>query len=140
MDIQRLVFARWKTAIEDKFDVPLYTSQAASNLSPPYAVALSVSRVAPIGRKAHMGEHDVRISVYCRSERDIERIFDACGINANSIVPAAFHCVEIGDSTTKATSRISDAGSTQPEADPPLGGGKCFSRVLTLSVRTGQTR
>lgn len=140
MDIQRLVFARWKSQIEDKFGVPLYTALAASNISPPYAVAEFVSRVIPISASSFMGEHDVRITLYAQDEREIQDIFEACGLDPFSIVPTAFHRVEIGDSDTKATSRITDAGLPRAETDPPLGGGKCFSRVLTLAVRTGSKR
>lgn len=140
MDIQRIVFNRWREAIENPLGVPLYTSLAASNLTLPYAVAEDVSRVTPISGNAFMGEHDVRITVYATDERFIQSIFEACGIDPFSIVPTGFHRVDIGDGATKATSRIAEAGLPRAEPDPPMGGGKCFSRVLTLAVRTGTKR
>lgn len=140
MDIQRIVLNRWREVIEEPFGVPLYTALAASNLSPPYAVAEYVSRIMPIGSIASMAEHDVRITVYATDERFIQSVFEACGLDPFSIVPTGFHRVNIGDGATKATSRIAEAGLPRAEPDPPMGGGKCFSRVLTLAVRTGTKR
>lgn len=140
MDIQRIVSNRWREVIEDPHSVPLYTALAASNLALPYAVAEYASRISPIGSKASMAEHDVRITVYATDERFIQSVFEACGLDPFSIVPTGFHRVDIGDGATRATSRIAEAGLPRAEADPPMGGGKCFSRVLTLAVRTGTKR
>lgn len=141
MDIQRLIFNRWQEVIESPLGVPLYTALAASNLTPPYAVVAEyASRSVPIGSKACIYEHDVRITVYATSERFIQSVFMAAGLDAVSIVPTGFNRVDIGDGLIKATCRISDAGLPRAESDPPMGGGKCFSRVLTLAVRTGTKR
>jgi hypothetical protein len=134
-DIQQLVYRHWLDTIELPLGVPLYTAEAASNLSLPYAVAEYVGRTVPIGRGRWMAESDARITVYAASERTIEAVFVACGLR--SIVPTGFHRTDIGDTSIKATSRISEAGLPRAEPDPPLGGGRAFSRVITLAVRTG---
>lgn len=140
MDIQRVVSNRWREVIEDPLSVPLYTATAATGLSTPYAVADIETRPIPIGNKAFMAEHDARITVYATDERLIQSIFETCGLDPFSIVPAGFHRVNIGDGSVQATSRIVDAGLPRAEVDPPMGGGKCFSRVLTLAIRTGIVR
>lgn len=134
-DIQQLVYLHWLDTIELPLAVPLYTAEAASNLALPYAVAEFVGRTVPLGAGRWMCEHDVRITVYAASERTIESVFVACGLR--SIVPAGFHRTDIGDTSIRATSRIAEAGLPRAEPDPPLGGGKAFSRVITLAVRTG---
>jgi hypothetical protein len=134
-DIQQLVYRHWLDTIELPLGVPLFTAEAASNLALPYAVAEYVGRTVPLGKGRWMGDHDVRITVYAASERTIESVFVGCGLRA--IVPTGFHRTEIGDTTIKATSRISEAGLPRSEPDSPLGGGKAFSRVITLAVRTG---
>jgi hypothetical protein len=134
-DIQQLVYRHWQAEIELAYGVPLYTAEAASNLPLPYAVAEFVGRVTPLGKSRWMGDHDVRITVYAANERTIEAVFVACGLR--SIVPAGFHRIDIGDTTIRATSQIREAGLPRSEPDPPLGGGKAFSRVITLAVRTG---
>lgn len=134
-DIQQLVYRHWLDTIEIPLGVPLYTAEAASNLALPYAVAEFVGRTVPVGQGRWMGEHDVRITVYAANERTIEAVFVACGLR--SIVPTGFHRTDIGDTTIKATSRIAEAGLPRAEAEPPLGGGRAFSRVITLTVRTG---
>lgn len=137
-DVQKIVYERWNEVIESPLGVPLYTALAATGLAPPYAVAEFAETVSPIGAKAFMTECDVRITVYDQDERRIERVFESAGFR--SIVPTGFHRCEIGDASTKATSRIAQAGLPRAEPEPPLGGGKCFSRVLTLAVRTGTKR
>ena len=134
-DIQQLVYRHWQATIELPLGVPLYTSEGASNLALPYAVAEYVGRTVPMGANRWMGEHDVRITVYAANERTIEAVFVACGLRA--IVPTGFHRADSGDMSIKATSRVSEAGRPRAEPDPPLGGGKAFSRVITLAVRTG---
>ena len=134
-DIQQLVYRHWQAEIEGPLGVPLYTAEAASNLSLPYAVAEYVGRVTPLGKDRWMGDHDVRITVYAANERTIESVFVACGLR--SIVPTGFHRLDIGDATIKATSQIREAGLPRAEPDSPLGGGRAFSRVITLAVRTG---
>lgn len=134
-DLQQLVYRHWQANIEAAFGVPLYTAEAASNLALPYAVAEFVGRTVPLGANRWMSENDVRITVYAANERTIESVFTACG--HRSIVPLGFHRVDIGDGTIKATSQIAEAGLPRAEPDPPLGGGRAFSRVLTLAVRTG---
>ena len=134
-DVQQLVYRHWQATIEAPFGVPMYTAEAASNLALPYAVAEFVGRAVPLGKGRWMSENDVRITVYAANERTIEAVFTACGLR--SIVPTGFHRADIGDTTIKATSRISEAGLPRAEPDPPLGGGRAFSRVITLAVRTG---
>jgi hypothetical protein len=134
-DIQQLVYRQWQSEIEGPLGVPLYTAEAASNLSLPYAVAEFVGRSVPLGKGRWMAENDVRVTVYAANERTIESVFVACGLR--SIVPTGFHRLDIGDTTIKATSQIREAGLPRAEPDPPLGGGRAFSRVITLSVRTG---
>lgn len=134
-DIQQLVYRHWLDTIELPLGVPLYTAEAAANLALPYAVVEYVGRTTPMGSGRWMGEHDVRVSVYAANERTIEAVFVACGLR--SIVPAGFHRTDIGDTSIRATSRISEAGLPRAEPDPPLGGGKAFSRVITFAVRTG---
>jgi hypothetical protein len=134
-DIQQLVYRHWLDTIELPLGVPLYTAEAASNLSLPYAVAEYVGRTVPISGGRWMAESDARITVYAANERTIESVFVACGLRSK--VPTGFHRMDIGDTSIKATSRISEAGLPRAEPDPPLGGGRAFSRVITLAVRTG---
>ena len=134
-DIQQLVYRHWLDTIELPLGVPLYTAEVAAGLTLPYAVADFDGRTTPMGNGRWMSENDVRITVFAAKERTLEAVLVACGLR--SIVPAGFHRVDIGDTSIKATSRIVESSPPRSEPDPPFGGGKCFSRVLTLAVRTG---
>lgn len=135
MDIQTLIFRRWQLCVETPLGVPLTTYETATGITPPYASAEYATKDIPISAGRSLQEHTVRITVYAPDERKIEAVFMACGLN--STVPLGFHRVEIGDKTVKAVARITDAGLPKFEPDPSLGGGRCYSRVLVLFVRTG---
>ena len=135
MDIQTLVYNRWKMCCEAPLGIPLTTYMTATGITPPYATAEYVTKQIPISAGRSLQEHTVRITVFSPNERTIEAAFAACGLN--STVPIGLNRTEIGDRTVKAVSRITDAGLPKIEDDPPLGGGRCYSRVLVLMVRTG---
>jgi len=135
MDIQTLVQNRWKLCVETPFAAPLRVAEASATQATPYAIGDFVTKDIPLSAGRCLQEHTVKITVYHPSERTIQQIFAACGLN--STVPMGFHKSELGDKTVKAVSRITDTGAPKVEPDPPLGGGKCFSRVLVLMIRTG---
>lgn len=135
MDIQTLVFNRWQVCVEAPIGAKLRISEMSPGTVPPYAIAEFATKDVPINAGRSMQEHTVRITVYDPDERKIQQIFTACGFN--STVPMGFHRADIGDNTVKAVARITDAGLPKIEPDPPLGGGRCYSRVLVLFVRTG---
>jgi hypothetical protein len=134
-DIHALITARWQAVIETAFSCPIFSAQATPRQSPPYAVFEAVTNNVPMGRGRTMSLVDVRITIYATAERTCEAIVDACG--HESKVPKGFHCEEIGTADVRATSIVTGAGLVRTEEEPPFGGGKCYSRVMTLRVRKG---
>jgi hypothetical protein len=135
IDIQTLVYQRWLMCVETPLKVPLTTYLTPTGIVPPYATAEYVTKQIPMGRGRSLQEHTLKITVYSPDERVIQSVFVACGLD--STVPLGFHRAEIGDDTVKAVSQITEAGLPKIELDPPLGGGKCYSRVLIIRIRTG---
>lgn len=134
-DIQALITAQWNTVIVPDFGCPIFSMQASPRQSPPYAVFEAVDNDTPMGSGRTMAACDVRITIYATAERTVEAITE--GVGLNSKVPKGFHREEIGTADVRATSIVTGAGLIRTEDDPPFGGGKCYSRVLTLRVRKG---
>lgn len=135
MDIQTLVYNRWQMCVEKPLGIPLTTFETATGILPPYASVSYATKQIPLSAGRSLQEHTVQVTIYSPDERQIERAFAACGLN--STVPMGFHRAELGDKTVKAVSQITGAGLPKIETDPPLGGGRCYSRVLMLMIRTG---
>jgi hypothetical protein len=133
-DIQTLVYRRWQDVIETPLGVPLFTSEAASGLTLPYAVANYPIDSTPLGAGRWMALATATITVYDTDERRLADTFEAVGWGTTT--PTGLHQCDIGDTSIKATSQIQSASNPTLEIDPPLGGGRCWSRTLTVLVRS----
>ena len=135
MDIAQIFQTRWKSVAEGPYNTPLYQSQAGSNMALPYAVVEYNEQPTPINSGRAMAETTARVTIYDTDERRIESL--VAGLGLSSIVPKGLHRVSIGTAAATATSQITDAGLARIEPEPPLGGGKCWSRTIIFRVRSG---
>ena len=134
-DIHAIVTAHWKAVIESEHQCPIFTADASPQTRLPYAVAEHVMTNVPMGRGRTMATVDTKVAVYATSDRTIEAIAAACGLNSK--VPTGFNREEIGTATMRATSVVSGGGLIKDEQEPPFGGGKCRSRILMFKIRMG---
>lgn len=134
-DIHAIVTARWKAVIESEYQCPIFTADASPQTRLPYAVAEHVMTNVPMGKGRTMATVDTKVAVYATSDRTIEAIAAACGLNSK--VPTGFNREEIGTATMRATSVVSGGGLIKDEQEPPFGGGKCRSRILMFKIRMG---
>jgi hypothetical protein len=134
-DIHAIVTAHWKAVIESEYQCPIFTADASPQTRLPYAVAEHVMTNVPMGRGRTMATVDTKVAVYATSDRTIEAIAAACGLNSK--VPTGFNREEIGTATMRATSVVSGGGLIKDEQEPPFGGGKCRSRILMFKIRMG---
>lgn len=134
-DIHAIVTAHWKAVIESEYQCPIFTADASPQTRLPYAVAEHVMTNVPMGKGRSMATVDTKVAVYATSDRTIEAIAAACGLNSK--VPTGFNREEIGTATMRATSVVSGGGLIKDEQEPPFGGGKCRSRILMFKIRMG---
>lgn len=134
-DIHAIVTARWKAVIENQFQCPLFAADASPQTRLPYARVEHAMTNVPMGKGRTMATVDARVTIYATSDRTIEAISAACGLNSK--VSTGFNREEIGTATMRATSVVSGGGLIKDEPEPPFGGGKCRSRILMLKVRMG---
>lgn len=134
-DIHAIVTAHWKAVIESEYQCPIFTADASPQTRLPYAVAEHVMTNVPMGKGRTMATVDTKVAVYATSDRTIEAIAAACGLNSK--VPTGFNREEIGTATMRATSVVSGGGLIKDEQEPPFGGGKCRSRILMFKIRMG---